>query len=227
MSAARKLYELAGADPALRFSPYCWRTRLALAHKGLAVETIPWRFTEKEEIAFSGQKQVPVLVDGEKTLSDSQAIAEYLEAAYPDAPSLFGGPAAHALMQFIRHWVDGVLVMALVKVLVPDIFELIHPKDKAYFRESREKRMGISIEALAAQRAGHVAAFEAVLAPLRATLKGQKFISGDTPLYGDHIVFGALQWARKTSSTALWGADDPVARWMEAVLEYYGDKVQR
>ena len=227
MSAARKLYELAGADPALRFSPYCWRTRLALAHNGLAVETIPWRFTEKEEIAFSGQKQVPVLVDGEKTLSDSQAIAEYLEAAYPQAPSLFGGAQAYALMQFIRHWVDGVLVMALVKVLVPDIFALIHPKDKAYFRESREKRLGISIEALAAQRAGHVAAFEAVLAPLRATLKGQKFISGDTPLYGDHIVFGALQWAHKTSSTALWGADDPVARWMEAVLEYYGDKVQR
>jgi glutathione S-transferase len=227
MSAVRKLYELAGADPALRFSPYCWRTRLALAHKGLAVETIPWRFTEKEEIAFSGQKLVPVLVDGEKTLSDSQAIAEYLEEAYPQAPSLFGGPQAYALMQFIRRWVDGVLVMSLVRVLVPDIFQLIHPKDKAYFRESREKRLGISIEALATQRAEHLKAFEAVLAPLRATLKGQKFISGDTPLYADHIVFGALQWARKTSSTELWGEDDPVARWMEAVLGYYGDKVQR
>jgi glutathione S-transferase len=226
MSAARKLYELAGADPALRFSPYCWRTRLVLAHKGLSVETIPWRFTEKEEIAFSGQKLVPVLVDGEKTVSDSQAIAEYLEEAYPEAPSLFGGPEAHALMQFIRRWVDGVLVMSLVRVLVPDIFKLIHPKDKAYFRESREARLGISIEALAEQRPEHVAAFEAVLAPLRVTLKGQKFISGDTPLYGDHIVFGALQWARKTSSTELLGADDPVARWMEAVLGYYGDGVR-
>jgi hypothetical protein len=36
---ARTLYDLAGADPDLRFSPYCWRTRLALAHKGLEVET--------------------------------------------------------------------------------------------------------------------------------------------------------------------------------------------
>jgi glutathione S-transferase len=41
------LYDLAGADPDLRFSPFCWRTRFALAHKGLPVETIPWRFTEK------------------------------------------------------------------------------------------------------------------------------------------------------------------------------------
>jgi glutathione S-transferase len=167
-----------------------------------------------------------VLVDGEKTVSDSQAIAEYLEEAYPAAPSLFGGPEAHALMQFIRRWVDGVLVMSLVKVLVPDVFRLIHPKDRAYFRDSREKRLGISIEGLAEQRAEHLKAFEAVLAPLRATLKGQKFVSGDTPLYADHIIFGALQWARKTSSTELWGADDPVARWMEAVLGYYGDGVR-
>ena len=47
------MHDLAGADPALRFSPYCWRTRMALAHKGLAVETIPWRFTEKAALAFS------------------------------------------------------------------------------------------------------------------------------------------------------------------------------
>ena len=40
------LHDLAGADPALRFSPYCWRTKLALAHKGLAVTTLPWRFRD-------------------------------------------------------------------------------------------------------------------------------------------------------------------------------------
>ena len=61
---AIKLYDLAGAEPDRRFSPYCWRTRMALAHKGLEVETIPWRFTEKDAIAFSGQGRVPVLIDG-------------------------------------------------------------------------------------------------------------------------------------------------------------------
>jgi Glutathione S-transferase, N-terminal domain len=50
-----RLYYLAGAEPERRFSPYCWRIRLALAHKNLPVETIPWRFTEKAEIAASGQ----------------------------------------------------------------------------------------------------------------------------------------------------------------------------
>jgi glutathione S-transferase len=62
------LYDLAGAQPERRFSPYCWRIRLALAHKSLPVETIPWRFTEKAEIAPSGQTLVPVLVNGDRRI---------------------------------------------------------------------------------------------------------------------------------------------------------------
>ena len=31
-----ELYELAGADPARVFSPFCWRIRMALAAKGLS-----------------------------------------------------------------------------------------------------------------------------------------------------------------------------------------------
>ena len=46
-----KLYELVGTDPSRPFSPFCWRTRMALAHKGLSAETIPWCFTEKDAIA--------------------------------------------------------------------------------------------------------------------------------------------------------------------------------
>jgi hypothetical protein len=41
-----------GEDTARRFSPFCWRIRVALAHKGLTVETIPWRFTEKAAIVI-------------------------------------------------------------------------------------------------------------------------------------------------------------------------------
>ncbi len=77
-----KLYDLAGADEDRRFSPYCWRTKLALAHKGLKLETIPWRLTEKDRIAFVGSKRVPVIVDGSKQVADSWAIAVYLERAY-------------------------------------------------------------------------------------------------------------------------------------------------
>lgn len=40
------LWELAGDDPNLSFSPFVWRVRFALAHKGLAYQYKPWRFTE-------------------------------------------------------------------------------------------------------------------------------------------------------------------------------------
>ena len=50
-----KLYDLAAADEERRFSPYCWRIKMALAHKELDVETIPLRFVEKDAIAFSKQ----------------------------------------------------------------------------------------------------------------------------------------------------------------------------
>jgi glutathione S-transferase len=106
---ALTLYDLAGADPDRRFSPYCWRIRLALAHKELPVETIPWRFTDKEMIAFSGQGRVPVLVDAGKSLAGSWTIANYLEQKYPDH-SLFDGDVGTALTRFVESWTDTVLL---------------------------------------------------------------------------------------------------------------------
>jgi glutathione S-transferase len=91
-----KLFDLAGAEPDRRFSPYCWRTKLALAHKGLTVETIPWRFSDTDAIEVSGQGRVPVLLDGDKVVSDSWTIAEYLEDTYQHPPSLFGSAEARA-----------------------------------------------------------------------------------------------------------------------------------
>jgi hypothetical protein len=42
-----RFYDLAGARDDCRFSSNCWPVRMALLHKGLPFEAIPWRFTEK------------------------------------------------------------------------------------------------------------------------------------------------------------------------------------
>ena len=60
-----KLFELVGTDEARPFSPFCWRTRMALAHKELLAETIPWCLTEKDAIAPHQSEKVPVLLDGD------------------------------------------------------------------------------------------------------------------------------------------------------------------
>lgn len=41
---------------------------MALAHKGLAFEPVPWRTVEKSRIALSGGGTVPVLVDDDSPL---------------------------------------------------------------------------------------------------------------------------------------------------------------
>ncbi|HUC51586.1 MAG TPA: glutathione S-transferase family protein [Xanthobacteraceae bacterium] len=217
----RRLYDLAGAEPERRFSPYCWRTRLALAHKGLAVETVPWRFTEKAEIAASGQGLVPVLVDGDKWISDSWTIANYLEDTYPDAPSLFGGPAARSLTRYYSAFADS-LVAAMFPFIALDILHHVADKDRDYFRESREKRVGKTLEAFVADRDSKLAAFRGSLAPLRTALKSQPFLGGAEPLYADYALFGPFQWARCISPFALLEEGDPVKLWRDKLLERFG-----
>jgi glutathione S-transferase len=221
----RLLYDLAGADPDLRFSPYCWRVKLALAHKNLDYETVPWYFTDKEAIAFSGQGKVPVLVDDGHVVSDSQEIADYLDETYAHEPPLYGEAPARALTGFVKSWTDKVLQPALMQILAPDIHAKLDPRDQDYFRSSREARLGCTLEELAARREDSIAAFQATLTPLLALLRDQPFIAGDAPAYADHIVFGALQWARLMSSTPLFAADSQVLAWMEAVVETYGLKL--
>jgi len=215
------MYDLAAADPLLRFSPYCWRTRMALAHKGLAVETIPWRFTEKEAIAFSGQTRVPVVVDGDKVIADSWEIACYLDEAYADRPALFGSADAKGAALFIKRWTEGQVHPALVRLIVADIVKILDPKDTGYFRESREKALGATLEDYVAAKEQNLKQLHAVLAPLRFTVKDVPFLGGDRPSYSDYIVFGALQWARCSSPQELLPADDPVTAWFGRLQNLY------
>ncbi len=215
---AIRLYDLAGAEEDSRFSPNCWRTRLALAHKDLPVETIPWRFTDKDAIAFSDQGAVPVMVDGDRTVVDSWTIAEYLEDIYPDRPSLFGGPIGRAYSRFVNHWANAVVHPAVAKIIILDVFSILHAKDKAYFRQSREQRFGMTLEQFVADREQKIAQFRQALQPMRATLADQPFLSGNGPTYADYAVFGAFQWARTTSPAKLLDTDDPVAGWRERIL---------
>lgn len=215
------LYDLAGAEDDRRFSPYCWRIKMALRHKGLDFETVPWRFTEKEVIAPHGSSTVPVLVDGARAVYDSWAIALYLDEAYPSRPSLFGGNEARVLCDFFNQWTVKVLQPVLMRVIVLDIFGKLHEKDRAYFRESREKRFGRTLEEHAADPRGALAAFRGVLEPVRPVLVQNAFLSGFGPGFADYILFGPFQWARAMSATRLLEPDDPVYAWRERMLDLF------
>ena len=216
----RTLYDLTGAND-LRFSPNCWRSRMALAHKGLDVHCEPCRFTEKDKIAFSGQKQVPVLQDGDTVVSDSWAIACHLEDAYPDRPSLFGGPEGRGAMHLINEWANAALHPGLIRCVLYDIFTIIDPADRDYFRETREKRFGKTLEEIRDTSDESLAAFRETIRPLDATLAGQGFICGDAPAYGDYIIFGAFQWARAVSDKTILTPEQPLYAWRERMLDLF------
>ena len=194
---------------------------MALAHKRLAVEAIPWHFTEKGVIAHSGQERVPVLEDGAHVISDSWIIANYLEDTYPDRPSLFGGAAGRATARFFNCWADFVQIPGIASFVAADIIRLLSPRDREYFRQSREKRFGMTLEEFCARREERLSAFRQTLEPLRQTLHTQQFFGGETPMYHDYIIFGGFQWARAVSPFSILDLTDPIARWRERMLDAF------
>ncbi|HVB89219.1 MAG TPA: glutathione S-transferase family protein [Beijerinckiaceae bacterium] len=217
-----EMYDLAAADERVRFSPYCWRIRMALAHKGLETATIPWRFVEKEKIAFSSQGFVPVLVDGDRVVHDSWDIALYLDEAYADRPALMEGAQARALTGFVRDWTQGAVHPVILAAIMPDLFAALDERDKDYFRRTREQRFGKPLEQVGLPPERARAELARSLAPARACLRDQAFLCGRSPGFADYVLFGPFQWARAVSRLALLDENDALAAWLERMLDLFG-----
>ena len=201
---AIKLYDLAGAEDDRLFSPYCWRVKMALKHKGLAFEIIPWRFTEKDKIAFTGSTTVPVIVDGNRAVYDSWEIALYLDEAYPQRPGLFEGSESRSLCHFFHLWTVRAVHAPLLRVVLLDLYSQVAAKDRAYFRESREKRLGAPLEQAGGDPKKWLVDFHAALEPVRPVLVQNQFI-----------------WARSVSPQRLIEPGDPGYEWRERMLDLW------
>jgi len=71
--------------------PFSRKLRVTLREKGLAAEleeVEPWA-RDPDFLALNPAAEVPVLVDEDLVIADSNAIAEYLDEAYPETP-LYG-----------------------------------------------------------------------------------------------------------------------------------------
>ena len=92
-------------------SAFCEKVRLILAYKGLSatlVEVSPG-LGQLELFRMSGQRQVPVLVDGGEGIADSTAIALYLEERHPVPALLPADPAGRAKILLLEDWADTTL----------------------------------------------------------------------------------------------------------------------
>ncbi|MBT9476167.1 glutathione S-transferase family protein [Polaromonas sp.] len=214
-----KLYDLAGADESQRWSPYCWRAKLALAHKGLDFVAIPWRYHQKALISPSGQNTVPVMVDGDRWIGDSWRIALHLDAAFPDRPGLFGprsgADPSHALL--MKNWTEQHLHPLLRQVTLLDMFHRLHSDDKAYFRSSRESAFGMTLEDISRNAKARLEQFRQELAPLRKVLESQPFLGGEGATFADYIVLAMLQWVEIGCQVDPLDLQDSLVPWRHAL----------
>ena len=219
-----KIYDLAGADAAVRFSPYCWRVKLAAAHKGIGAEYVPWRFIEKSRLDAEGANAgtAPLMVWNGRVYDNSDAIADAFEAAKPQAPALFGGDAGRELTRFYKHWTERSVHPLILPAIILDIEAALDEENRAYFRTSREARLGAPLEEIAARAPESLAQLPAILAPLRARLKEAPFIGGKAPLYAAYIVYSAFQWAHCISERVRLDPATPEGAWFGRVGALYG-----
>jgi len=116
-------------------SPYAWRAQLGLEHKALAYELKILSFsagdTRKPEfLALNPRHQVPVLVDGDFVLYESNAIVEYVDEAYPGrgAPLFPGDVRTRAIIRRFILEVDNYFSKATDTVL-----------DQAFWKKPEER----------------------------------------------------------------------------------------
>jgi len=89
-------------------SPYVRKVLACMNLKGLAYEVDPITpfFGNDEFERLSPLRRIPVLVDGDLSLSDSSVICAYLDEAYPDRPLLPSHPKDRARARWLEEYSD-------------------------------------------------------------------------------------------------------------------------
>jgi RNA polymerase-associated protein len=151
------------------------RVALALAHKGLGVESVVIDYRDRGEVErVSGQPLVPVLVDDDGTVVvDSMEIVAYLERRHPEPPLYPAGEARRAEVLVFVDWFNRVWKGP------PNEIEA----ELATVQPDRER-----IAALGGEMAAALDRFEAML-------EGRPYLMGDEFSAADCAAFPFLKYA--------------------------------
>ena len=192
-----------------RFSTNVERVALALAYKGLEVESVVITYDDRSAVVeASGQGLVPVLVDGDEVVPDSVRILRHLEARWPDPPLFPRDPARRAELAVFLDWFNRVWKLA------PNAVEAELETEAPDVRRIEE----------------HSAAMRASLDVFEDLLDGRDHLFGDAFSAADCATFPFLKYARLRDpeddelfhrileeQLALGGGYPRLAAWIERV----------
>ena len=157
-----------------RFSTNVERVTLAVADKGLEVESIWVDPNDRSPVEqVSGQRLVPVLEDDGRVIPDSTAILAYLEERYPDPPLYPRDEARRAEIELYIDWFNRVVKRPPNEIEAELLSE--HPD---------EERIATSAAAMRANLDRH-----------EALLAGRDFLFGDSFSAADCAAFPFLKYA--------------------------------
>ncbi|KAF8526698.1 hypothetical protein JB92DRAFT_2783896 [Gautieria morchelliformis] len=213
------LYDLAGASQ-IAYSPATWQIRLALNYKQLPFNTVwlnlidikptlqrigasPTVFPAEPEGVYT----VPVLVDASApgppvVVSHTLPIAEYLDERYPARP-LFPPGTKPLLTLYDEHFKQRIDPL-FPPLIVPHTLSILPERDKAYFRETRERWLGCKLEEISPPGSKRDTQWEKLkeeleaLAGLHTDLsgdgEGKLFVLGDQVSRSDFVLIGYFIW---------------------------------
>jgi glutathione S-transferase len=203
-------------------SPFVWRTKYALKHKGFDIELVPNGFTGIKELTGGRSERLPVIVDDGQWVIDSWKIAEYLDAKYPDRPMLFAGDSMKVLTKFIDQWLWRTAIRVWIRCYILDYHDLSMPRDHAYVRESRERILGGRLEELQAGREERLPLVPPALEPLRVLLKETPWLGGSQPNYADYCILAVFLWAASVAKVPPLHDDDRLRDYIDRGFDLYG-----
>ncbi|TPX69342.1 hypothetical protein SpCBS45565_g02586 [Spizellomyces sp. 'palustris'] len=253
-----KFYDLT-ADPTKStrfFSPNTWKTRMALLHKQVKFETVPVTLLDiRGPIAKrSGLPNIQApaieLPDG-TFLYDSFRISEWLETAYPDAPSLFTGDGQSTRQANPAHLTTGKAYARLVDLGLGSSspewavwFELCFPEVCKFHQEGvpglyeyfiSDQRLGPSgrEKLFALDRVELIRRAKLTVTPLIQILRERpgEYLQGKFPGQADYVLFGRYAYCRllnKEIAKEVWDDQAPeLASWVQKLSQAFNGHAQK
>lgn len=204
-------------------SPFVWAAKYAVAHKGFAMDIVPGGFTGILERTGGRSERLPAIVDDGEWVLDSWLIAEYLDAKYPERPTLIGDPSVKVCGQFIEQWLWSTAVGPWMRSFILPYRDRCFPEDIEYISTSRERMLGGKLEDFAAGREDRLPVISASLEPLRGILREHAWFGGDGgPNYVDYRVLSCFLWLATVADTPPLAEDEPLREYIERGMDLYG-----
>jgi glutathione S-transferase len=187
-------------------SAYCEKVRLILDYKGLPYkkrDVVPG-MGQLELFRLSGQRQVPVLKDGDTYIADSTEIAFYLDRKYPEKSIIPTDPVQRGQCLLIEEWADESLGLkgrtaflgafaqnqnfrtAFLPRETPDFMRLLLGSMPGELIDILGTGVGLGKDAINAAKKGLKQDLEA----LNLILTNRPYLVGDQPTLADLTVAG-------------------------------------